>query len=156
MQLTLEVLDLVFIVGAGDGKMGGDRESSPMIVGIGSAGGPAVLLVLQMDVWAVFHVGGGVPPYLLTRVLQSTQFFVLLPTPSTRRTSRTNHTDPSEHTPISNTTIDTSQSTHTHATRYLQPGNTSDPDHVAYSYAPTFLHGTLHRACTNDHGSHSR
>ena len=56
------------------------------------------------------------------QVLQSTQFFVLLPTPSnlwTRRTSRTNHTDPSEYIPTNNTTIDTSQSMHTHATDYL-------------------------------------
>jgi len=92
-------------------------------------------------------------------VLQSTQFFILLPTPSnlsTHHTSRTNHTDPSECTPISNTTIDTSQSTHTHATRYLQPSNTSDPDHVACSYAPTFLHGILHRAYTSDRRSRYR
>jgi len=89
-------------------------------------------------------------------LLQSTQFFVLLPTPSTRRTSHTNHTDPSEHTPTNNTAIDTSQSVHTHATHYLQPGNTSDPDHVAYSHAPPFLHRTLHRACTNDHRSRLR
>ena len=66
MRLTLEVLDLVFIVGAGDGEMGGDGESSPTIVGIGSAGGPAVLLALRMDVWAAFRVGG-VPPYSSTR-----------------------------------------------------------------------------------------
>jgi len=45
-------------------------------------------------------------------VLQSTQFFVLLPTPSNLRTcriSRTNHTDPSEYIPTSNIAIDTSQ-----------------------------------------------
>ena len=45
-------------------------------------------------------------------VLQSTQFFVLLPTPSnlrTRRTSRTNHTDPSEYIPTNSTSINTSQ-----------------------------------------------
>jgi len=80
-------------------------------------------------------------------MLQSTQFFILLPPPSnlsTRRISRTNHTDPSERIPNSNTSIDTSQSTHTHATHHLQPSNTSDPDHVAHSYAPPFLHGTLH------------
>jgi len=55
-------------------------------------------------------------------MLQSTQFFVLLPTPSnlsTHRTSRTNHTDPSERIPISNTSINASQSTHAHATHYL-------------------------------------
>jgi len=55
-------------------------------------------------------------------MLQSTQFFILLPTPSnlrTRRTSRTNHTDPSEYIPTNNTAIDTSQSTHAHATHYL-------------------------------------
>jgi len=55
-------------------------------------------------------------------VLQSTQFFVLLPTQSnlsTRCTSCTNYTDPSEYIPTSHTAIDTSQSTHTYATDYL-------------------------------------
>jgi len=92
-------------------------------------------------------------------MLQSTQFFVLLPTPSnlrTRRTSRTNHTDPSEYIPTNSTTIDTSQSTHTYATHHLQPSDTSDPNHVAYSHAPTFLYGILHGTPTSDHESRYR
>ena len=58
----------------------------------------------------------------LLYVLQSTQFFVLPPTPSTlgtHHTSCTNHTDPSEYIPTNSTTIGTSQSTHTHATHFL-------------------------------------
>ena len=47
MQFTLAVLDLVFLVGAGDGEMGGEGESSPKITGIDRRGGPAVLLALQ-------------------------------------------------------------------------------------------------------------
>ena len=35
IQFTLEVLNLVFMVGFGDGKVGGDGESSPAIMGIG-------------------------------------------------------------------------------------------------------------------------
>ena len=92
-------------------------------------------------------------------MLKSTQFFVFIPTPSTLRThhtSRTNHTDPSEYIPTNSTTIGTSQSTHTPATHFLQPSDTSHPDHVAYSHAPTFLHGILHRARTNDHRSRYR
>ena len=38
LQFTLEVLNLVFLVGAGDGEMGGEGESSPAIVGINRAG----------------------------------------------------------------------------------------------------------------------
>lgn len=45
-RLTFEVLDLVFLVGAGDGKMGGDGESSPAIIGIDRGGRPLGLLVL--------------------------------------------------------------------------------------------------------------
>jgi len=92
-------------------------------------------------------------------MLQSIQNFVLLPTPSTlrtRRTSCTNHTDPSEYIPTNSTTIGTSQSTHTPATHVLQPSDTSHPDHVAYSHVPTFLHGILHRARTNNHRSRYR
>jgi len=60
--------------------------------------------------------------FVSKELLQSTQFFILLPTPSTLRThhtSHTNHTDPSEYIPTNSTTIDTSQSTHTHATHFL-------------------------------------
>jgi len=60
--------------------------------------------------------------YIIPEVLQSTQFFVFTPTPSalrTHHTSRTNHTDPSECIPTNSTTIDTSQSTYTHATHFL-------------------------------------
>ena len=35
IRFTLEVLDLVFMVGFGDGEVGGDGESSPAIMGIG-------------------------------------------------------------------------------------------------------------------------
>ena len=46
MRFTLEVLDLVFLVGAGDGEMGGEGESSPVIFGIDKVGGPLVLLAM--------------------------------------------------------------------------------------------------------------
>ena len=38
MRFTFEVLDLVFLAGAGDGEMGGDGESSPAIIGIDRGG----------------------------------------------------------------------------------------------------------------------
>ena len=46
MQFTFEVLDLIFLAGAGDGEMEGDRESSPAIIGIDRGGRPLGLLVL--------------------------------------------------------------------------------------------------------------
>jgi len=46
IRFTLEVLDLVFMVGAGDGEMGGEGESSPATAGIDQVGGLAVLLAL--------------------------------------------------------------------------------------------------------------
>ena len=49
IRFTLDVLDLVFMDGAGDGEMGGDGESSPAIVGIGRVC-PSVWYVLQEGV----------------------------------------------------------------------------------------------------------
>ena len=43
---TLDVLDLVLMVGVGVGEMGGDGESSPVIMGIDMVGGPASWLML--------------------------------------------------------------------------------------------------------------
>ena len=44
MRFTLEVLDLVFLVRAGEGEMGGEGESSLAIIGIERAGGLLILL----------------------------------------------------------------------------------------------------------------
>jgi len=49
MRFTFEVLDLVFLAGAGDGEMGGDGESSPAITGIDKVGFPMVLLGLRAE-----------------------------------------------------------------------------------------------------------
>ena len=58
IRFTLDVLDLVFMVGAGDGEMGGDGESSPFITGMDRRGGPMVWLVVWMEGWAMFRVLG--------------------------------------------------------------------------------------------------
>jgi hypothetical protein len=52
------MLNLVLMVGAGDGKMGGEGESSLIIAGIGKEGGTMVLFCLQMEVSTVLHVEG--------------------------------------------------------------------------------------------------
>jgi len=92
-------------------------------------------------------MGGG------RKLLQSTQFFVFIPPPnaySTSRTSSTNHTGTPDSIPNGITPVDASQSTHTSATNHVHSGDTSNPDHMAYSYAPPFVHGILHRAyCTS-------
>ena len=67
MWFTFDVLDLVFMVSAGDREIGGEGESSPVIVGIGRLG-PAFWPVLwkgeaALHVWCV----GGVVPYSLMR-----------------------------------------------------------------------------------------
>jgi len=70
MRFTLEVLDLVFLVGAGDGEMGGEGESSLAITGIGKVGSTVALLVLRVEGGGgTFHVCGmgGVAPYSSTR-----------------------------------------------------------------------------------------
>ena len=54
------------MVGAGDGKTGGEGESSPAITGIDRVALLAVLLALRAKVWGMLCVGG-VLPYLLTR-----------------------------------------------------------------------------------------
>jgi hypothetical protein len=52
------VLDLVFMVRAGDGEMGGDGESSPAIMGIDRVGGPMLWLVVQREGLVTFRVFG--------------------------------------------------------------------------------------------------
>jgi len=66
IQFTLDVLNLVFMVGAGDGETGGEGESSPAITGIGRMEGPIVLLALRAEVWGLPCMRG-VAPYSLTR-----------------------------------------------------------------------------------------
>lgn len=68
--LTLEELDLVLMVGAGDGETGGDGDSSPMIAGIGMGGGITVLFGLRAEVSAVLRAEG-VVPYSSTRDTRS-------------------------------------------------------------------------------------
>jgi hypothetical protein len=65
---TLDVLDLVLMDGAGVGEMGGEGESSPVIMGIDMVGGPAVWLVLRAEGgMALCVIGpGGVVPNSLT------------------------------------------------------------------------------------------
>ena len=46
---TLDVLDLVLMVSVGVGEMGGDGESSPVIMGIDMVGGPASWLMLREE-----------------------------------------------------------------------------------------------------------
>jgi len=51
IRFTLEVLDLVFMVGFGDGEVGGDGESSPAIMGIGMGW---LVVLLSSAVGAVY------------------------------------------------------------------------------------------------------
>ena len=67
MRFTFDVLDLVFMVGARDGEMGGEGESSPTIVGIGRMG-PVLWPVLWKGGAALCAwCAGGVAPYSSTR-----------------------------------------------------------------------------------------
>jgi len=66
MWFTLEVLNLVLMVGVGDGETRGEGDSSSAIFGMDREGVLMVLLILRAEVWVVFHVGG-VTLYLSTR-----------------------------------------------------------------------------------------
>ena len=70
IQFTFDVLDLVFMVGAGDSETGGEGESSPAITGIDRVVWFAVLLALRAEVWGMLRMGG-VPPYSSTRDSES-------------------------------------------------------------------------------------
>ena len=62
---TLDVVDLVFMVRAGDGEIGGDGESSPAIMGIDSVGPTAWLVVWREGGAALRVLGtGGVVSFM--------------------------------------------------------------------------------------------
>ena len=54
MRFTFEVLNLVFLAGARDGEMGGDRESSPAIIGIDRGGDHWVYWCCELRVGGCF------------------------------------------------------------------------------------------------------
>jgi hypothetical protein len=58
IRFTLEVLNLVLMVGARDGKMRGEGESSPEIAGMGKEVGTADLLALRAEVGSAVRVVG--------------------------------------------------------------------------------------------------